>query len=292
MPESLKDKEIIAKTSQWRVVEKSVEEILASRKPVFKLETSTYENSSVSVCAERGGTISSLILNGEEIFYNDPDLRNNITKNVREWFWMWPVAGNLSQEDQEKITSNLKQHGFLRNVVWGVIENNNGKIVLEYENSPEKSTFEQFPYHIKIKQSIEISKSRAYFNLYIQNLDSKMAPFAPWHHTYYQVNPEDKGNLELKWVNLSEEDRLAWINGDKTIRIKNPWSVWLNIPWKNYRHIEYGKEFGEIWLRSEKDKWFVCIEPVIAHGSEFNQKAIQIEPWETEKVSFEIQRRA
>jgi galactose mutarotase-like enzyme len=59
------------------------------------------------------------------------------------------------------------------------IKNNNSKVTYEYINSPGKDTFRQFPYHIKLMQTIEISKDQAIFTLEIDNLDDKIIPFAP-----------------------------------------------------------------------------------------------------------------
>jgi hypothetical protein len=36
------------------------------------------------VCSERGATLPSLILDDVEIFYNEPERRNDPTKKIRE----------------------------------------------------------------------------------------------------------------------------------------------------------------------------------------------------------------
>jgi hypothetical protein len=53
-----------------------------------KVTTYPKGKSSVSICHERGGTIVSLIINGIEILYNDPERRNNPQIKPRESFMM------------------------------------------------------------------------------------------------------------------------------------------------------------------------------------------------------------
>lgn len=255
----------------------------------FPLLISNYENSSISICKKRWWTCPSLSLNWVNIFYNNPLLREDTTKSIRESFWMWPISWNLSQEDQEKLWFNLQQHWFLRNVERDLLKNENGIVELEYTNNKSKESFKEFPFHFKVKQTIQIYKESAYFNLQITNLDEKVMPFAPWHHTYYQVNPEEKKEIELNNINISQEDKTVWINWEKTLQIlENPWKIEIKIPWKPKYTIEYDKKFKNIWLWSEINKWFVCIEPVVTHGSNFKENALYIKPNETEEIKFHI----
>ena len=139
-------------------------------------------------------------------------------------------------------------------------------------------------------QTIEISKDQAIFTLEIDNLDDKIIPFAPWHHTYYEVMPKDKEGIEIIGLSeLTEEDKIAWVSGDKTIMVKNSWKISLKIPWKPLYTIEYDDSFEDLWLWSEKGKWFVCVEPVVTHASNFTKNSLQIEPWESQRLSFTIQ---
>lgn len=269
--------------------ENDIFKALILSKSEIPLEKADKGDSSVEVCCERWGTIPSLRLNNFDIFYNDPELRNNPEKNIREWFYMWPVAWNLPQATQEELWFNLKQHGFLRNVKWNLIENSNWIVIMEYIHNSEQKDFENFPFNFNAKQTIEIDNNSAKFWLELTNLDNKIMPFSPWHHTYYQVNPEQKLDVTLsKNIDLSEEDRVAWLKWEKTVQITNPWTIDIYIPGKPVYNVEYDSNYKTIWLRSEPGKWFICIEPVVTHANQFKESALYIELNETKQLEFTI----
>jgi len=93
-------------------------EVLNNQSKNFPLERCVSWESSFAISPQRWGTISSLILEGVEIFYNDPVKRNDLSQSLREWYFMWPQAGPFSVEENQEYGYQLKQHWFLRDNVW------------------------------------------------------------------------------------------------------------------------------------------------------------------------------
>lgn len=262
-------------------------ETLITQKDSLPLEMYTINTSWIIVCSNRGASLSSLILDDIEIFYNDPEKRNNPNKSIREGFRMGPQAWPFSPEQNTEYGYNLKQHWFLRDskrekkgstrkTVWHTFETN-------------EDTLQQFPHPFTALQEIELGNKWAHISLNIQNKWKNTMKFAPWHHTYYKVAPDHKKDIRLSenmWVN--EEMKSKRISGSETIKILNPWSCQIFIPWTGLLQLSFDSKFKYLRLRSEKDTWFVCIEPVVCLPKERNNSSIDIKPEEIMKIGFTI----
>jgi len=266
---------------------KEIVETLITQKNTLPLEMYTINTSWIIVCSNRGASLSSLILDDTEIFYNDPKKRNNPSKSIREGFRMGPQAWPFSPEQNTEYGYNLKRHWFLRdskrekkggtgNTVWYTFETN-------------EDTLQQFPYSFTALQEIELGNKWVHISLNIQNKWKSTMKFAPWHHTFYRVAPDQKKDIKLSenmWVN--EEMKSKRISGSETIKIPNPWSCQICIPWVGLLQLSFDSKFKHLRLRSEKDTWFVCIEPVVCLPKERKDAAIDIKPEEIMKIGFTI----
>jgi galactose mutarotase-like enzyme len=113
-------------------------------------------------------------------------------------------------------------------------------------------------------------------------------PFAPGHHTYYKVPLKEKHNLEVEDISLSNEEKRAWLDGEEVIKIPNPGNMKVIVPTIGTLTLTFDPKFKYLWLWSEKNKGFFCIEPVITHPKNRETEALQIQPNTEEEVSFSI----
>ncbi len=250
------------------------------------MEYYTSGNSSAVISTMRGASIPSLILNGKEIFYNDHQRRNDFTQKLREWFRMGPQTGNFSKEEMWKLWYDLNQHGFLRDEIW-TRQMTNNEIIHTFQSS--QRNLKQFPHKFTATQKIQLEQDTANIRLEVKNTGEKAMPFAPGHHTYYKVSPSQKKDVLLDnkmWVDDSMKSR--WIAGEETLDIENPWSCKINIPGTGELQLDFDEKFKRLRLRSEKDKWFVCIEPVIDNAKRWLQSSILTQPGEILKIWFSI----
>ena len=262
--------------------------ILGKNKQELPLDKFTCGASSVIISPKRGASIPSLVLNGIEIFYDDEERRNNPDVNMREWFRMWPYANKFTPEQAKKYGYGSKQHGFLRDVEWKKWACKGNEIVYEFESNED--TFKEFPYRFKAIQKIVLWEKSARISLNIQNIGDKEMPFAPWHHTYYRIDPDKKDAVQLsKNMPLTaqqKEQRQSLL--EQTIEMPNPWSCEVDLPWTAKLQLDFDPWFGSVQLRSEKDKWFICIEPINSNPDEWAEKAKNIQPWKSMEMWFTI----
>ena len=253
------------------------------------------DNSSVVVCPQRWATIPSLILDGVEIFYNDPKRRNDSSKKIREWFRMWPQSWNFSAAQMKEYWYNLDQHWFLRDATrerWERLLERWLKTVRDeivYLFVSNQDTFTKFPHVFTASEKIKLGTNSANISLHIRNNGNDSMRFSPGHHTYYKVAPDQKKNIELDkniWVN--DKMKSKWISGEETIIVPNPWSCKIVIPGTGELQTDFDPQFWLLQLRSEKDQWFVCIEPVINRAEKWHQSAIITKPAEIMKVWFSV----
>ena len=262
-------------------------ETLVTKDNTLPLENYTLDQSWITICSSRGGTIPSLVLDWIEIFYNDPQKRNNPNKSIRESFWMWPQAWPFTQQQNEQYWYNLKQHWFLRDVQREKQDIEWTKLSHQFKTNED--TLKSFPHNFTAIQEINLWKKWAYIWLIIENQSNETIRFAPWHHTYYKVSPNQKTNIKLSdniWV--SEDMKLKRVSWQETIKIKNPWSCQVFIPWIWLLQLNFDKKFKYLRLRTEKAKWFICIEPVVCHPSEREDSSLQIKPTEKSRIWFTI----
>lgn len=273
--------------SQQLNTNQEIIETLITQDNSLPLENYTLDKSWITICSSRGGTIPSLILDWVEIFYNDPAKRNDFSKSIRESFWMWPQAWPFTQQQNEQYWYNLKQHWFLRDVQREKKDIEWTKLSHKFETNEDTSKL--FPHNFTTIQEINLWERWAHISLIIKNRSNETIRFAPWHHTYYKVSPEQKTNIRLSdnmWVN--DEMKTKRVSWQETIKIKNPWSCQVFIPWTWRLQLNFDKKFKDLRLRSEKDKWFVCIEPVVCHPTQRENWSLQINPKEKLNIWFTI----
>ena len=241
--------------------------------------------SSTTISPERGGT-PSLILDGKEIFYNNPERRNNLNTTAHESFRMGPQSGEFSSELLKALGYSLGRHGVLR--LYERLKDKSSKdIAYILKSTPE--IFKLFPHQFTSLQTIQLEKRQADFSLSIQNTGAHDLPFAPGHHTFYKVDVDKKDKIELdenmQLTNNMIKSRIDWW---EAIQIPNPWTCKIWIPWIGEIQVDYDPKFKYLQLRSIKDAWFVCIEPIVDKATNWLQSAILTKPGDILNIGFSI----
>lgn len=233
----------------------------------LEIQTIKINNNEVSFCPDRGGLITSLKLQGQEILYFDQATFNNLQMSVRGGIpILFPNAGDLS----EHFTyPNLNRHGFARNMVWqGEIGDN----YFEERLSADEETKKNYPYDfcLSILGQFEIDDS---FTL-IQNIENKEAgremPIAMGLHPYFKVLDQDKKNIKFNFLGGQdiEEQIDIWQSGG-TIYVKNPKSdnpqakIEIEIPGLGTLILNISSQYQSLWVWSLPGQDFICLEPML-----------------------------
>lgn len=97
-------------------------------------------NTEANIAPERGGIMTSFIVDGTQIFYLDRATFEDSTKNVRGGIpILFPNAGPL-----ENGLYDLPQHGFARRMPWEVTEQDEKSVTMGL--SANEQTREKYPF--------------------------------------------------------------------------------------------------------------------------------------------------
>lgn len=217
----------------------------------------TIEGNSVSFCTERGGIITSLILQGIELLYIDTVNLENKNEKVHGGIpVLFPNAGALTD-------NSLPQHGFARDMEWESEPYERGFIENLISTDQSKRIY---PYDFKLSLLGRFEEDNSFTLIQdVRNLDSKDMPIACGLHPYFKVPNDKKKDILFNFSGgeVIQEQFELWSKGQK-ISIDNPGTpLQVTIPDLGTLILNYSKEYKKIWIWSESGKDFICIEPVM-----------------------------
>ena len=252
----------------------------------FKIETIKFNNNEVSVCPERGGIITSLKLNGNEILYLDESTFKDINVSVKGGIpLLFPQAGPITIESQ---FSDLKQHGFARNSnEWIFTKTENG-FIETLKSNPE--TLKKYPYNFKFSIIGKFEKDSSFtLTQEVKNEGDKEMPISMGIHPYFKVSSNEKENIAFNFPGgeIVKNETEKWSN-DGTTSIDNPQNLEVEIPTIGKINIKTTSEYQKIWVWSMSDKNFICIEPVMRDVNGLVENPEKIQPQNTFSASVNL----
>ncbi len=236
--------------------------------PIFKLQK---DNSFIEFAPSRWWLITQININWTDILFLNNDTFEDETKNVRWWIpLMFPNAWPLKDD---KIY-NLKQHGFARNS-WFDYEIFKDKFIMELCSNTE--TKKLFPFDFKLEIIGDFINNWVRIIEKITNTWNKPLPTCHWLHPYFFVKNEVKKDI----VFSSQENNFY-----------DTWSTWwtqiidnpekFEVDFKTHKiKFNYDQAYKYIWIWSESEKDFICIEPVINNENGLIDNPLMIAVWES-----------
>lgn len=260
------------------------------KKEELKIENiKTPEFGEVSVCPERGGIITSLKLGDKEVLYMDEETLKNHDVSVKGGVpVLFPNAGPIPDEIKTEETKNLKQHGFARDSNWDFKKTSTGFSEKLISN---KKTKEMFPYDFVLIMNGQFNKNGSFsISQSIENTGNNDMPISSGFHPYFKVQTENKKDIKF---NFKEGDQIInkidiWANG-KAISLEKPNGIFeVEIPELGTLEFEASKEYQRLWIWSQENKNFVCIEPVMRDKGGIINNPELIKPGEKLELFFNI----
>ena len=262
--------------------------------PILKVETiKTLEGNEFSFCPERGGIITSLKFKGEEILFLDKNTFEDSKVNVKGGIpILFPNAGPIPEEIKTDKLKNLKQHGFARDLKWNSEKGfNNFKEILKSNEETKKV----FPYDFDLSLVAKFNSDNSFSIIQtIKNLEKdKKMPISSGLHPYFRVSSLEKKNIKFNFEGgeLAEDEIKKWSAGKaiKAMSIKNPNKpLEVEIPGIGTLILNISKEYERIWIWSQENKDFICIEPIMRDKGGIILNPEKIKPGEEFKLSFDI----
>ena len=260
----------------------------------FKIETIKFNNNEVSVCPERGGIITSLKLNGDEILFLDESTFKDTSISVKGGIpLLFPQAGPITIDSQ---FSDLKQHGFARNSTEWIFTKTENGFIETLKSNPETNKAYPFDFTLIIRGKFEKDNS---FTLTqeVKNESDKEMPISMGIHPYFKVPSNEKENIDFNFQGgeIIKNETEKW-SKDGTTSIDNPKladqsaKLEINIPSLGTLTITSSSEYQKIWVWSMSDKNFICIEPVMrdVNGLVENPEKIQPQNTFSASVNFKL----
>lgn len=226
----------------------------------LEIFTIQQNNTLISFCPERWWLVTSIKINWKEILYFDNETFIDIWKSIRWWIpVMFPNAWPLNDNSLYK----LSQHWFARNMKWNYELIWENKFTMFLESDSE--TREQFDYNFKLEVIWEIiSENKIKFTQKITNTWDKILPIATGLHPYFKVKSENKSQIKFNfdWWEIIEKDIQNWSTWWTTF-VDNPSEFIVFLPEIWNLKFNYSKNYKRIWIWSQENKDFICIEPCI-----------------------------
>ena len=242
--------------------------------------------SQVTYYPKRGGLISSIKLNGKEILYLDEKTFIDSDAPIRGGIpVLFPNAGEL---DSPKFTK-LKRHGFARDMKWESVQGKNG---FSENLSSDADTKKMFPYDFRSTLSGEFDQNGSFIitqSVHNNGLKKDM-PVAMGLHPYFLVASKHKKDIKFnfKGGEIIQAGFKEWSTGG-TVYIPNPGTpMEVVIPGVGTLVLEASPAYERIWVWSQKDKDFICIEPVMRDPGGLADDPAMVAPGSTLIAEFKI----
>lgn len=261
----------------------------------LKIETiKTSDGNEVSFCPERGGIITSLKFHGKEILYMEEETFQNRAVSVHGGIpILFPNAGPVESPN----FPGLKEHGFARtSSSWKAEINLTG---FEETLLSDEEKYKSYPFDFKFsfEGKLEMNDSFTIIEK-VENLEEeKVLPLSFGIHPYFKVPKGQKNNIKFNFDGgkLVEEQIGLWSNGEY-ICIDNPKAkdssavVEVVIPDLGTLVIDASAEYKKIWVWSQPEKDFICIEPMMRDkgGLIANPEMVPAKETYTASVNFNL----
>ena len=207
----------------------------------------------IKIAPQRGGLVTSFLVDDTEILYLDRATFNDLTQNVRGGIpLLFPHAGPSNGR-----LYHLSQHGFVRRMPWDVIAQDGNSITLQLLSDEE--TRKDFPFDFELRLKAEVTGNRLTHTFTVINKGDNPLPTAYGTHPYFQIPQADKQNLTANIEGFNPKE-IDWSGGfDKSF--VNPGRIRIQMPGKKIILESDPDVFKvvRIWHLAGKD--FICIEP-------------------------------
>ncbi len=264
----------------------TIEQVQDNQYTIYELRG---QASTLRVAPERGGIIIGFEVQGDEVLFLNKKTFYEEDANVRGGIpILFPIFGQLEagKYEWEGKVYNMKNHGFARNLPWEVVERNASEdkamITLRLQSSPE--TLTSYPFDFEVIFTYILQDNTLTIEQEYKNKSSNKMPIYGGFHPYFSTSEKnlsyetdaeqylDYNDMKVKSVH---EDGLDLTNKVESFVLLNAKKKGISFPLPELNrkvHIKYGDEFKYVYLWTEQDQDFVCVEPAMGKTDEFNRK--------------------
>lgn len=237
-----------------------------------------------AVLPEKGATVVSLRKNGQEYLYRSEENLNSSERPRCGIPFLFPIFGRLTDG---KYSWNGREyamqiHGFGHTGVWRVAEHTADTLVLVLEAGEE--TLAQYPFAFRVTMRFCVSEDALTIGQAFENTGETDMPYSYGFHPYFLTERAADIGVETTAQTLFDFLQGAKPFGHDTVTLEIPenapeaGAVLLGVKAPTVLHWTDGKkltmEFDESFdthvLWAQRDKAFLCVEPVNGTADGFN----------------------
>ncbi|TDT51982.1 aldose epimerase [Fonticella tunisiensis] len=249
--------------------------------------SNTNKDTFIEVVPERGGIITSFVVDNKPVFYLDRSTLIDTNKNIRGGNpILFPICSYLKDNtyyfDDKPYT--MKQHGFARNLSWKVTDittsDDSASIKLILEDN--EYTYSQYPFKFKLVFEYILNHNTLTVNSTFINKDEKPMPFYSGFHPYFYVEDKKRLDIEIPSCNYTEPIEGSIVNSkfaydrDEIDVVYKDLKANTCIIKDNSRKMNIALSFDSIYkyivVWTLKDRNFICVEPWMASTDALNSK--------------------
>lgn len=244
------------------------------------------KNSWLKVVPERGGIITSLGIQGEELLFINEKTLHNEEKNIRGGIpILFPISGQLTngQYEWNGTTYNMKNHGVARDLPWDVVEINTAKeeASIKIKLVSNEATLTSYPFEFELVFTYILRENELVIDQAYHNKSTKDMPIYAGFHPYFKTESKQL-KIDVDAIEYLDYNDMKNKRVEDVITIDQKESYVLKSGTRSLRFsleeigkqvtMNYGEEFPYIVLWSEEGQGFVCVEPWMAKTDELNRK--------------------
>lgn len=253
----------------------------------------TADGCSAELIPARGGLVTSLVLDGEELLFLDEATLVDLSKNVRGGVpLLFPFAG------KPPPGTSLPQHGFARKLPWEVTSALSDDDIARVECvlRDDEGTRAAWPHAFEVVFSVSLFDHRAVLEWAFHNRGAAPMPLHFGIHPYFRVGDKAKVRVEgthgRAFDNKAQLDRdvdaVDFSGGEVDLHFASPPGAGTTLTrgvGKAVR-LNWTPQFDTLVVWTLPGQPFVCVEPWTGRGG---QPAIRfVAPGDVERLAVEL----
>jgi len=248
--------------------------------------TDTEAQARAEVVPERGGTIISWRIQGQDLLYLDAERFANPELSIRGGVpILFPICGNLPNNtySYNGKSYHLKQHGFARDLPWEVQDRqtDDGAALTLALSSSEK-TRAVYPFDFELVFTYRLRGNRLRIEQRFTNCSSRVMPFSAGLHPYFWSADKQQLDFDIPAAHYRtrEADTTQPFNGRFDFESEEidvalyPLSrSWASLSNQRQRHkitLTYSDFYTVLVFWTVKGKDYCCLEPWSAPRNALN----------------------
>ncbi len=268
--------------------------------PVYRI-CSEETDSAAEINDQRGGILTQLSLQGQQLLHLDGEIYKAKTKYIRGGVpILFPCTGKLSEDtymvDGEKY--HLPIHGLARNFPWKLTEKNEerGELVLELNSTEE--TLKQYPFEFCLRFTYILRKDSLKILQEYKNLSGKAMPFSAGFHPYFKIPEQVSVHIHASQAlnTISNEtvncpDKIPDGEAEAGYLVLDNQESVIRADFGEYKlTLSFDEVFPYQLIWYVKAEKFICLEPWTGKPDALNTKEnlLWVQPGETLNTWIEI----